>query len=183
MPAQITNRADPAARLLGDYRLLSGVADELLDSAGKVRQVWRPFIDYIARMSPDDIARRFARGDQYLRDAGVFFRQYGQSDSTDRAWPLSHVPVLIHDSEWKTICAGLIQRADLLEEVVADLYGENRLVAEGHLPASLIAMSPEWLRPLVGVKPRSGHFLDFLAFEIGRGPGGTGAAGRGRRPI
>jgi uncharacterized circularly permuted ATP-grasp superfamily protein/uncharacterized alpha-E superfamily protein len=30
----------------------------------------------------------------------------------------------------------------------------------------------EWLRPLVGVKPASGHFLHFLAFEIGRGPDG-----------
>ena len=172
MPAPISNRADPAARLLADYRPLPGVADELLDSTGKVRSVWRPFIDYLAQMTSEEVARRFARGDQYLRDAGVFFRQYGQSDSTDRAWPLSHVPVLIHESEWKTICEGLTQRAELLEDVVADLYGDNRLVAEGHLPASLIAMSPEWLRPLVGVKPRSGHFLDFLAFEIGRGPDG-----------
>ena len=75
-------------------------------------------------------------------------------------------------SEWKALAAGLAERADLLEEVVADLYGENRLVAEGHLPAGVIASNPEWLRPLIGVKPASGHFLHFLAFEIGRGPDG-----------
>jgi uncharacterized circularly permuted ATP-grasp superfamily protein/uncharacterized alpha-E superfamily protein len=46
------------------------------------------------------------------------------------------------------------------------------LVQEGHLPATLVAANPEWLRPLVGVKPASGHFLHFLAFEIGRGPDG-----------
>ena len=28
---------------------------------------------------------------------------------------------------------------------------DYRLVSEGHLPASLVAMSPEWLRPMVGV--------------------------------
>jgi uncharacterized circularly permuted ATP-grasp superfamily protein/uncharacterized alpha-E superfamily protein len=33
-------------------------------------------------------------------------------------------------------------------------------------------MSPEWLRPMVGVRPRSGQFLNFIAFEIGRGPDG-----------
>ncbi|EKD60034.1 MAG: hypothetical protein ACD_54C00978G0001, partial [uncultured bacterium] len=55
---------------------------------------------------------------------------------------------------------------------MADLYGPNRLIAEGHLPASLITQSPEWLRPMVGVRPRSGHFLHFIAFEIGRGPDG-----------
>ena len=82
------------------------------------------------------------------------------------------MPVILPDAEWATIEAGLIQRADLMEQVVADLYGENRLVTDGHLPATLIANNPEWLRPMVGVKPRSGHFLHFLAFEIGRGPDG-----------
>ena len=38
---------------------------------------------------------------------------------------------------------------------------------------TVIAASPEWLRPLVGVAPASGHFLHFVAFEIGRGPDGT----------
>ncbi len=83
------------------------------------------------------------------------------------------MPVLLAEADWRTIAAGLRQRADLLEALAADLYGSNRLVAAGHLPASLIARSREWLRPLVGVTPRGGHFLHFLAFEIGRGPDGT----------
>ncbi len=158
---------------LRTYRPLAGVSDELMDPAGGVRPVWRQFVDHLSGLSPDDVAARFARGDQYLRDAGVFYRQYGTSDSTERDWPLSHIPVLIHEDEWRGIAAGLIQRAELLEDVAADLYGANRLVADGHLPASLIAMSREWLRPLVGVKPRSGHFLHFVGFEIGRGPDGA----------
>jgi len=155
------------------YQLLPGVADELMDANGNVRPCWRQFIDHFAELAPDDIAARFARGDQYLRDAGVFYRQYSETGSAERDWPLSHVPVLIHETEWTQIAEGLTQRADLLEEVVADLYGPNRLIAEGHLPAALIGMSKEWLRPLVGVRPRSGHFLNFVAFEIGRGPDGA----------
>ena len=80
--------------------------------------------------------------------------------------------MLIQESEWKTISDGLIQRANLLEQVVADLYGDNQLVANGHLPAAIVAGNTDWLRPLVGIKPRSGHFLHFLAFDIGRGPQG-----------
>jgi uncharacterized circularly permuted ATP-grasp superfamily protein/uncharacterized alpha-E superfamily protein len=170
---QSKRRGEALARTLAAYKLLPGVADELVDPSGAVRPVWRQFIDHFLRLTDEDIAQRFARGDQYLRDAGVFFRQYGTAGSTERDWPLSHIPVLIHESEWKTISDGLVQRAELLESVVADLYGENRLVAEGHLPPSLIGKSKEWLRPLVGVKPRSGHFLSFVAFEIGRGPDGN----------
>ncbi len=171
MSAATQPTADSASRLLAGYRPLPGVADELVDGAGNVRPVWQPFIEYLAKMTPEELARRVDQGDQYLRDAGVFFRQYGE-ESTERAWPLSHLPVLIHENEWKTISEGLLQRAELLELIAADLYGDQRLVSEGHLPASLVGMSPEWLRPLVGVRPRSGQFLQFIAFEIGRGPDG-----------
>lgn len=162
---------DAAARLLASYRPLPGVADELLDASGAIRPAWRAFISHLAGMSPEDISNRIEQGDQYLRDAGVFFRQYGGREA-ERAWPLSHIPVLVHEKEWANVTEGLIQRADLLESIVADLYGDQRLVQEGHLPASLVAMSPEWLRPLVGVRPRSGRFLHFIAFEIARGPDG-----------
>ena len=89
------------------------------------------------------------------------------------AWPLAHIPVLVEEEDAARVARGLIQRADLLEAVVADLYGPNRLVADGYLPARLIAGSREWLRPLVGVAPRRGHYLHFVAFEIGRGPDGS----------
>ena len=164
---------DPPPGPLAGYRALPGAADELLDASGAVRPAWHSFVDHLAGLAPEEMTRRFARGDQYLRDAGVFYRQYEPTGSTQRDWPLSHLPVLISEGDWRQIAEGLVQRADLLEAVVADLYGPGRLVADGHLPASLIAASREWLRPLVGVRPRSGRFLHFLAFEIGRGPDGT----------
>ena len=40
------------------------------------------------------------------------------------------------------------------------------------MPPDLIASNPEFLRPMVGIKPASGHFLHFCAFELGRGPDG-----------
>ncbi|PVB61769.1 circularly permuted type 2 ATP-grasp protein [Labrenzia sp. 011] len=164
---------DPGRGLLKSYRPYPGVSDELLDPAGRVRPVWRPFIDHLSTQTPEEIGERFARGNQYLNDAGVYFRHYGQDGTHEREWPLSHIPVIISEDDWQAITDGLVQRAGLLEQLVADLYGPNDLVRDGYLPASLIARSPEWQRPLVGVTPKSGHFLHFLAFEIGRGPDGT----------
>jgi uncharacterized circularly permuted ATP-grasp superfamily protein/uncharacterized alpha-E superfamily protein len=159
-------------RLFARYRPLPGVPDELTDAAGAMRPAWADLIAHLSGLTDDEIRNDFARGEQHLADAGVFFRKYGDKSAAARDWPFSPVPILLPDAEWREIAEGLIQRADLMEAVAADLYGANRLVAEGHLPASLIAQNPEWLRPMVGVIPRSGHFLHFMAFEIGRGPDG-----------
>ncbi|MDG1119189.1 MAG: circularly permuted type 2 ATP-grasp protein [Flavimaricola sp.] len=164
--------ASASASLFARYEPLSGVPDELSDVNGAMRPAWAGLIDHLSSLGPADIAHDFARGEQHLADAGVFFRRYGDTTLSGRDWPFSPIPVILPEAEWRDIKAGLVQRADLLEHVVADLYGENRLVSEGLLPAALVAQNPEWLRPMVGVTPRSGRFLHFIAFEIGRGPDG-----------
>jgi uncharacterized circularly permuted ATP-grasp superfamily protein/uncharacterized alpha-E superfamily protein len=167
--AENRNENDPVF----GYRALPGIADEMLDTHGNVRPVWQHLLSTIGRMDETELANRFARADRYLRDAGVFYRAYGTKENSERSWPLSHVPVLIDDAEWQAVSKGLVQRAELLERVAADIYGPNRLVAEGFLPPSLVAGNPEFLRPMVGVLPADGHFLHFCSFEIGRGPDGN----------
>jgi len=156
-----------------DYAPLPGIADEMVDNSGAIRPVWQRFLAHLNLMPEKDLAERFARADRYLRDAGVFYRAYGAKGSGERAWPLSHIPVLIDEREWQALSAGLVQRANLLEAMVADIYGDNKLVEEGILPPALIAANPEFQRSLVGVKPAAGHYLHFCAFEIGRGPDGN----------
>ena len=138
---------------------------------GRVRPAWRPLIDHLNRFERSELDAHFARADRYLHDAGVFYQAYGDGGANAREWPLAHVPLLINETEWRTIAAGLAERAELLEAVIADIYGDNRLIAEGLLPPQLIAASPEYLRPMVGWPPER-HFLHFLAFELGRGPDG-----------
>src|SRR6202000_2335176 len=85
---------------------------------------------------------------------------------------LSHVPLIIEAGEWTQLEEGLIQRAELLEAVLADSYGPSTLTAEGRLPAALIGGNPEFLRPLGGVSPPGGAHLRFYAVDIGRGADG-----------
>ncbi len=158
--------------LLEHYQPIDGVVDEMVDASGNPRPVWKDFIEALDELGPETLGQRFARADQYLRDAGVYYRVYDKAGANEREWPLAHVPLLIEDKEWADISAGLVQRAELFEETIADIYGPNRLVEKGILPAGLIAASPEYLRPVVGSVPASGHFLHFCAFELGRGPDG-----------
>ncbi|MBV2187014.1 MAG: circularly permuted type 2 ATP-grasp protein [Rhizobium sp.] len=174
-PAAGTSPADQAMTetRTADYRALPGAADEMLDAEGNIRPVWQSFVSALDRLSDHELHERFARADRYLRDAGVFYRAYGAAGSSERVWPFSHIPVLIDEKEWNVLAAGLVQRANLLEAMVADIYSDNQLVEQGFLPPALVAANPEFLRPLVGIKPAGGHYLHFCSFEIGRGPDGS----------
>ena len=160
------------AAFVDDYRAQVGAKDEMLASDGSVNAVWLPFLTHLAGLGPEELSRRFERGDQYLRDAGVLFRQYDDTVSSERQWPLSHVPVIFSHKEWSEIADGLVQRADVLEYMAQDFYGENKIVASGQLPATLLTRNPAWLRPMVGVETANKHRLNFVSFEIGRGPNG-----------
>jgi uncharacterized circularly permuted ATP-grasp superfamily protein/uncharacterized alpha-E superfamily protein len=159
-------------QLISGYRPLHGVFDEMMDGDGRVRAHWQPFLAMLAALGGEEINRRFAAADRYLRDSGVFYRVYEDAAGIERPWPLSHIPLIIEPGEWRQLEAGLIQRADLLEAVLADSYGPGTLTRDGRLPATLIAGNPEFLRPLVGVEPPGGAHLRFYAVDVGRGADG-----------
>ena len=162
----------PRPGIIAGYGLLPGVPDEMLDAAGNIRPGWSTLMEAFDRIGTDELAARFERSEQYLRDAGVFYRKYDGAEGKERAWPLAHVPLIIGEDEWERISRGLMQRAELLELIAADIYGENTLVSRGLLPPELVARNDEFLRPMVGIRPVTGHFLHFCAFELGRGPDG-----------
>ena len=159
-------------RLLSGYKPLPGTFDEMMDRDGRVRAHWQPLLTLLAALGEKEIHRRFAAADRHLRDSGVFYRVYEDPSGAERPWPLSHLPLLIEPAQWQTLKAGLVQRAELLEAVLADAYGSAALVRGGRLPAAVIAGNPEFLRPLVGVAPPGGAHLRFYAVDVGRSPGG-----------
>ena len=161
---------DRVAAWTADYRPLPGIPDEFIAADGAKRAYWTRFLDALAALSPEEIAQRFAAADRRIRDMGVSYRVHGEA--AERHWPLGRMPLLIAEAEWREIARGVEQRAELLERILADLYGEGKLVAEGFLPAAAIAGSKDYLPQMNGVKPRGGHWLRLYAAEIGRGPDG-----------
>ncbi len=169
-----TGKVRPGSRRVAqwtrDYVRLPGIPDEYLDQHGAPRAVWTRFFDAFTALTPAEIERRFGAADRHLREAGVSYRAPGEM--ADRLWPLSHLPLLIDEADWQQLSAGIVQRAQLLELILTDLYGEGRLIAEGAIPAAAIAGSTEYLRSVCGIKPPGGRYLHLYAADVGRGPDG-----------
>ena len=134
------------------------------------RAMWAAMADEVAAANQGDLTQARQRIQRQADEIGTGFRMPGDSD--ERKWPLSPIPLMIGVREWTGIADAIIQRAGLMELLLADLYGAQRLVGNGLLPAALLNGSPHFLRPMVGLQPPGGYQLNFYAADIGRGPDG-----------
>ncbi len=156
--------------LVARYRPLPGVPDEFIGPDGRPRPSWLAFIGAFAELGAEEIARRFATADRHIRDTGASYRAHG--DESERTWPLGHLPLLIEAADWRAIAAGVVQRAELLEAMLRDLYGPGDLIADGSLPAAAVTGCPDYLQPVAGLLPPDQKYLHFYAVDLGRGPDG-----------
>lgn len=156
-----------AARWMADYRGRVTAGDVVADGDAAA---WEAAFEELAVAAGEDLAHARERVQRHAEDIGTGFRMAGDSD--ERPWPVSPIPLLIAEREWHHIAAGVVQRAELLETVLDDIYGPGALVADGAIPAALVNGSPLFLRPMVGLEPPGGRQLEFVAFDLGRGPDG-----------
>ncbi|MES1202300.1 MAG: circularly permuted type 2 ATP-grasp protein, partial [Pseudomonadota bacterium] len=125
--------------LVNGYAPLPGIADEMLDAGGALRPHWRAFLSSLDALGQGEVESRFEQLSRRLRATGASYRVYDAAGGGERAWPLSRLPLLMTASEWNAIAEGVVQRARLQEAVLQDVYGSQTLIAEGALPAALVA--------------------------------------------
>ncbi len=165
-----------AAELLRRTAPADGVAfDELREGPGRMRARWRRFFQWMPGLEADDLHSLDEGADwlaQQIRADGITHNVYSEGASAARPWSLELLPQLIEPAEWAEIEQGVVQRAELLNAMLADLYGPQHLLHEGLLPPALLFCHPGYLRPLHGVQPPGGLHLHIVAFDLARGPDG-----------
>ena len=149
-----------------------GAYDELSADGVTPRPHWAHLIDSFREMGPEEIGQRWSRAERRIRENGITYNIYGDPLGANRPWKIDVVPFLIPADEWRFIESGIIQRAELLSLILQDLYGTQRLVAEGRFPAALLYANPAFLRPLVGVPVPKHSYLQMLAVDLARSPDG-----------
>jgi uncharacterized circularly permuted ATP-grasp superfamily protein/uncharacterized alpha-E superfamily protein len=159
-------------RLLEDYRPLAGVYDEMSSGAGQPRAHCEVLVHSLEGLGRTELSSRWEGAKRAIRDNGVTYNVYGDPQGVDRPWTLDMLPLLIAPAEWSRIEGALLQRSRLLNTVLADLYGAQRLLREGLLPPSLVLANPSFLRPCHGMRVPNDTYVHLLAVDLGRSPDG-----------
>jgi uncharacterized circularly permuted ATP-grasp superfamily protein/uncharacterized alpha-E superfamily protein len=156
----------------GSFDELHGRLAQDVTASAELAPAWQAFFDAVGSEGWLDLAQTQARIQRRVQDDGVTYNVYAEGAAAANAWPLEPLPFLIDAAAWGDIEKGVIQRARLLDAVLADVYGSRSLLDEGLLPAALVLAHPQYLRALHGCRPPGGVHLHVAAFDLARGPGG-----------
>ncbi len=138
----------------------------MVTGEGSFRPHWRPLLHALRGLSPPQLAEKQARAAVQIADADAVVARGGPRPS-GQAGTLDLLPLILPAAEWRALAAGIAQRARLLDAILDDIYGEQRLIRERRLPPSLIFGNPAFLRPLRRVAPVGGApQLYFYAVDL-----------------
>jgi len=155
---------------LDGYAVADDSADLYRGAQGGVMQSWRHMAGGLLEQSGGRLGEAHDRLNREIAELGTTFRF--ADDVDERPWPISPMPLLVGADEWAALSRGLVQRATLIERVIADIYGPQELIAQGHLPAAVVTGSPYFARKMRGILPARGQHLQVYCVDLARGPGG-----------
>ncbi|MBP6681771.1 MAG: circularly permuted type 2 ATP-grasp protein [Halioglobus sp.] len=146
--------------------------DEMITDAGAPRLAARHAVKLLQALSGPEMAARRGAAELAIREMGISFTIYSEGGNIDRAWPFDIIPRIIPDREWQKISRGLAQRSRALNCFINDIYNEQKILADGLLPADIVLDSGNYKPQCAGVTPRYGAWAHVCGTDLVRNKDG-----------
>ncbi len=150
--------------------LIQGV-DEAYGRDGQIRPHWQYLLSSLKNMGERSLNERQQKAARILRDDGATYKIYDEPDA-NQSWQLNPVPLLISSEEWEPAEAALIERAEVFNLLLQDIYGERKLLRQGIIPPELLYSHPGFLRACNQIKLQGEQQLILHGVDLVRGPDG-----------
>ncbi|MBL1073516.1 circularly permuted type 2 ATP-grasp protein [Nocardia sp. 2] len=183
-PERWTATHGPAAGAFAKYRAAAadtgafdacglptgGHYDELVDGAGRLRESWSELSADFLEQGRDGLRRIDERVRRLIEDDGITYteRTAAEEPATPSPWRLDPIPLLVSDTDWATLEAGVVQRSRLLDAILADVYGPRRTITSGLLPPRIVFGHSGYMRAAHGISLPGRHQLFLHACDISR---------------
>ena len=150
----------------------AGAFDELIGADGTMARHWQPVIAGLDALTHLQRIERIERVNTRVRETGIAHDLFADPSRNLQPWRLDLVPLVFPADAWALIETAVIQRARLLEAMLADIYGQQDTLQLGLIPPELIFTDPSYLRACQNVAPGAGR-IQFFATDLARSPDGS----------
>jgi uncharacterized circularly permuted ATP-grasp superfamily protein/uncharacterized alpha-E superfamily protein len=146
--------------------------DEVLKSNMEINPNWEKLLTNFSKLGVKDLKKRQEDLDWLLSENGVTYNVYNDPNGLHRPWSLNIIPFVIDNKEWKHLEKGLEQRAEVLNLVLKDIYGDRELIKLGIVPPEIIFAHRGFLRACDHIQYKNSKHLLIHAADLARGPDG-----------
>ncbi|NJM36397.1 MAG: circularly permuted type 2 ATP-grasp protein [Akkermansiaceae bacterium] len=171
--SQSSGNAPEGEGLFASYQPKAGIFDEYTQQTGEGRALWKTFASRINALGEKGLISAWRRGEEILRENGISFDLMSSSSESLRRWNLDPIPLVLSQQEWAHLSKSAIQRATLLDHILKDCYGPQKLIKSGILPHSFLYSQLEYHRSMSHRPLSDPPLLSFYAVDIARGPNGN----------
>ena len=147
--------------------------DELFESRGVPRADAQTLIDRIESLTMPELQRRQRAAQSALFKMGVTFNVYSDDQGTEKIFPFDIVPRIVSASEWTILDKGLRQRIEALNQFLADIYSDQKIIKDGIIPAELIESASGFHKVCMGLKPPKGIWCHITGSDLVRDGSGN----------
>jgi uncharacterized circularly permuted ATP-grasp superfamily protein len=145
-----------------------GVYDEMLDAATTPRPHYAAYADWLASMTPEQMAGKRAEADLIFRRIGITFSVYGDEGGTERLIPSDVVPRIIAADEWQRLEKGLVQRVTAINRFLADIYHGQEILKAGLIPEDQILANEQFAVAMIGTRVPRDVYAHIVGVDIVR---------------
>jgi uncharacterized circularly permuted ATP-grasp superfamily protein len=145
-----------------------GVFDEMLDAARVPRPHYAAYADWLASMTPEQMAGKRAEADLIFRRIGITFSVYGDEGGTERLIPSDVVPRIISADEWDRLEQGLVQRVTAINRFLADIYHGQEILKAGLIPEDQILANDQFAVAMIGTRVPRDVYAHIVGVDIVR---------------
>ena len=112
--------------------------DEMIAPGRGIRTHYKHYHDWLLQQDGQSLERKRREAELQFHRVGITFNVYGEDSGTERLIPFDTLPRVIPASEWQKLERGVIQRVQALNLFLHDIYHDQRIIKEGHLPAEQV---------------------------------------------
>jgi uncharacterized circularly permuted ATP-grasp superfamily protein len=127
----------------------------------------------LSRLSIDALKERAAAANAELYNLGITFTVYSDAKTIDRILPFDVLPRVLSAEEWRHLETGIVQRITAINLLLDDIYHDQRVLADGVVPADLILGNPNYRPEMRGVDLPHKAYVNICGTDIVRDEKGT----------
>lgn len=147
--------------------------DEVLKPDMSINPKWKTLLNNFSKIGYENLKEKQDELNWLMEENGVTYNVYNDPNGLHRAWDLNIIPFVIHESEWElTVEKGLKQRAELLNLILKDIYGDRELFKNGIIPQEVVFAHRGFLRQCDQIQYKTSKNLQIYSADLARGSDG-----------